>query len=98
MPLFAVVVNAVVPELAKADAVLIVLSLLTDRLVNVSPPEARLTAPVFTTVALPVVLSVRLGVAVLIEPMLPELCSSILMLNQLLCLSQLLSLYPVPSV
>ena len=51
---------------------MIVLSLLTDRLVNVSPPEARLTAPVFTTVALPVVLSVKLGVAVLIEPMLPE--------------------------
>ena len=46
LPLFAVVVNDVVPELASADAVVIVLSLLTDRLVNVSPPEARLTAPV----------------------------------------------------
>ena len=45
LPLFAVVVSAVVPELAKADAVVIVLSLLTDKPVNVSPPEARLTAP-----------------------------------------------------
>jgi len=70
--LFAVVVSAVIPELAKAEAVVIALSLLTDKLVNVSPPEDRLTAPVFTTVALPVVLSVKLGVAVLILPILPE--------------------------
>src|SRR6202166_3393756 len=72
LPLFAVVVSAVVPELVSAEAVVMELSLLTDKLVNVSPPEARLTAPVLTTVALPVVFSVRLGVAVLIEPMLPE--------------------------
>ena len=72
LPLFAVVVSAVVPELARAEAVVIALSLLTDKLVNVSPPEATLTAPVFTTVALPVVFRVKLGVAVLIEPILPE--------------------------
>ncbi len=72
LPLFAVVVNAVVPELVSADVVVIVLLSLTDRLVNVPPPEARLTAPVFTTVALPVVLSVRLGVVVLILPISPE--------------------------
>src|SRR6202166_4046108 len=72
LPLFAVVVSVVVPELASADAVVIALLSVTDKLVNVSPPEARLTAPVLTTVALPVVFRVRLGVAVLILPMLPE--------------------------
>jgi hypothetical protein len=71
-PLFPVVVSAIVPEAANADAVVIALLSLTERLVNVSPPEARLSAPVFTTVAVPVVLSVMLGVAVLIDPILPE--------------------------
>ena len=72
MPLFPVVVNATVPEEAIAVVVVSVWSALTDKPVNVSPPEARLNAPVFTTVALPVVFTVKLGVVVAILPIFPE--------------------------
>ena len=50
------------------------LSFDTDSPVNVAPPDARLSAPapLFTTVAVPVVLSVRLGVDVLMLPIVPE--------------------------
>jgi len=74
VPLLAVVVKAIVPEEARAEVVERVLSLLTDKLEKVEPPEARLRAPapLFTTVALPVVLRVRLGVEVFILPILPE--------------------------
>jgi len=74
LPLLAVVVRAKVPEVARAEVVERVLSLLTDKLEKVAPPEARLKAPapLFTTVALPVVLRVRLGVEVLMLPILPE--------------------------
>ena len=74
LPLLAVVAKDTVPEEAKAVVVVRVLSLLTDTPENVSPPEARLNAPapLFTTIALPVVLSVKLGVNVLILPISPE--------------------------
>jgi len=74
LPLLAVVVSDSTPEAARAEVVVSVLSLLTDNPENVSPPEARLKAPapVFTTVALPVVLTVRTGVEVLMLPILPE--------------------------
>ena len=57
---------------AIAVVVVRVWSALTDKPVNVSPPEARLNAPVFTTVALPVVFTVKLGVVVAILPIFPE--------------------------
>lgn len=44
----------------------------TDKLLNVDTPEARVAAPVFTTVALPVVFNVKAEVAVLMLPMAPE--------------------------
>ena len=50
------------------------LSVLTDSPANVSPPEVRLKAPapLFTTIALPVVFSVKPGVDVFILPILPK--------------------------
>src|ERR1700721_553263 len=74
LPLLPVVARAIVPEEAKAVVVVNVLSVLTDKPENVSPPEAKLNAPapLFTTVALPVVFTVKLGVDVLMLPILPE--------------------------
>ena len=72
LPLLLVVAKAKVPEAAIAVVVVRVLSVLTDKPVKVAPPEARLRAPVFTTVAVPVVFKVRLGVTVVILPILPE--------------------------
>jgi len=74
LPLLAVVERANVLEEARAVEVVRLLLLLTDKLEKVSPPEARLKAPapLFTTVALPVVLRVKLEVEVFILPILPE--------------------------
>src|ERR1700721_3857771 len=74
LPLLPVVAKITVPEDARAVVVVRVLSVLTDKPEKVSPPEAKLNAPapLFTTVALPVVLTVRLGVLVAILPILPE--------------------------
>jgi hypothetical protein len=44
----------------------------TDKEANCAPPELRLAAPVFVTLAVPVVFKVNEGVVVLIAPMLPE--------------------------
>jgi hypothetical protein len=44
----------------------------TVKLFKVEAPECRLSAPVFVIVALPVVVSVAIGVVVLIFPMSPD--------------------------
>ena len=72
LPLLPVVDRANEPDEASAVVVVIELLSLTDKLLKVAPPEARLNAPVFVTVALPVVFNVKLGVAVAILPILPE--------------------------
>jgi len=74
LPLLAVVERESIPEEVIAVEVASALLLLTDSPEKVSPPEARLRAPApeLTTVALPVVLRVRLGVEVLMLPILPE--------------------------
>ena len=74
MALLAVVDKDNIPDEARAVVGVSVLSLLTVNPEKVSPPEVRLKAPapLFTTVALPVVLSVRLGVDVFMLPILPD--------------------------
>jgi len=73
-PLLATIDRESIPEEPRAVVVVMELSLLTDKLEKVLPPEARFRAPApeLTTVALPVVLRVRLGVEVLMLPILPE--------------------------
>ncbi len=73
-PLLAVVDKLTVPDEAILVVVWRLLLLLTFSPEKVSPPEARLNVPavVFTTVALPVVLSVNSGVDVFMLPILPE--------------------------
>lgn len=74
MPLFAIVVSDTVPLAATALVVVNVLSVVTEKLLNVSPPEVRLSGPAaeFTTVALLVVFKVKLGVDVWMLPILPD--------------------------
>ncbi len=74
LPLLPVVDKDNTPAEARAVFVVSVLLLLTESPEKVAPPEARVNgpAPLFITVALPVVLSVKLGVEVLILPILPE--------------------------
>lgn len=73
-PLLAVVVRDNAPEACSAVAAVILLSFDTDKPENVSPPDDRLKAPanVLTTVALPVVFSVKPVVDVAILPIVPE--------------------------
>ena len=61
------------PPDVKAVVVDILLLFDTDKPANVAPLDARFSAyPEFTTVTVPVVLAIKLGVEVLIDPMLPE--------------------------
>ena len=73
-PLLAVVINDSVPADWSAAVVVSLLSVDTDKLLKVDPKDARLTAPapLFTTEALPVVSTNRLGVDVLMLLILPE--------------------------
>jgi len=73
LPLLPVVDKVNTPDEARAVFVVSVLLLLTESPEKVAPPEASVKgpAPLFITVALPVVLSVKLGVEVLMLPMLP---------------------------
>lgn len=70
MPLLPFEISASVPFAAKSVVVVIASSFVTDRLVNVSPLEARLNAPApeLPTVTAPVVFKVKLGVDVAKPP------------------------------
>lgn len=70
-PLLAVVVSCSTPLVAIVFAVEILLSADTVKLLNVEPPELKLSVPVLVTVALPVVFRVNEGVAVLRLPIVP---------------------------
>ena len=66
-------VKETVPADVKEVVVVMLLLFVTDKLANVAPLLPRLSAyPELTTVALPVVLTVRIGVDMLILPMVPE--------------------------
>lgn len=72
-PSLAVVVSDSAPVAVSDDVVVMLLSFDTDRLPNVAPPDATLSAyPEFKIVTLPVVFTVRLGVAVSTRPIVPE--------------------------
>jgi hypothetical protein len=73
-PLFAVVASVRFPDAERAVVVKRALLLLTARVLNVAPPDDKLIEPTveFTTVAAPVVLSSKLGVELLMLPMVPD--------------------------
>ncbi len=73
LPLLAVAVNDSAPLEFSAVVAEILLLFDTDKLVNVSPPEAKFKAkPALVMVTAPVVSTVKLGVDVLIGPTAPE--------------------------
>jgi hypothetical protein len=73
-PPLAVDVNDNAADEVRAVVVFIDRLLLTDRVAKVAPPEASVIALglEFTTVTLPVEFTVKLGVVVMILPMVPE--------------------------